>query len=84
MGDEIIKKTDVYSKQLSYYDNPKFLIQFDSKDWIKDLEFEITIVRMGSLWKRRLSQSMLNSMMSCYIFKYERDNKWKKIVLIWK
>ena len=78
MGDEIIKKTDVYSKQLSYYDNPKFLIQFDSKDWIKDLEFEITIVRMGSLWKRRLSQSMLNSMMSCYIFKYERDNKWKK------
>ena len=78
MGDEIIKKTDVYSKQLSYYDNPKFLIQFDSKDWIKDLEFEITIVRMGSLWKRRLSQSMLNFMMSCYIFKYERDNKWKK------
>ena len=78
MGDDIIKKTDVYSKQLSYYDNPKFLIQFDSKDWIKDLEFEITIVRMGSLWKRRLSQSMLNSMMSCYIFKYERDNKWKK------
>ena len=78
MGDDIIKKTDVYSKQLSYYDNPKFLIQFDSKDWIKDLEFEITIVRMGSLWKRRLSQSMLNSMMSCYIFKYERDNKWRK------
>ena len=78
MGDEIIKKNDVYSKQLSYYDNPKFLIQFDSKDWIKDLEFEITIVRMGSLWKRRLSQSMLNSMMSCYIFKYERDNKWRK------
>ena len=78
MGDEIIKKSDVYSKQLTYYDNPKFLIQFDSKDWIKDLEFEITIVRMASLWKRRLSQSMLNSMMSCYIFKYERDNKWKK------
>ena len=78
MGDQIIKKNDVYSKQLTYYDNPKFLIQFDSKDWIKDLEFEITIVRMASLWKRRLSQSMLNSMMSCYIFKYERDNKWKK------
>ena len=78
MGDEIIKKNDVYSKQLTYYDNPKFLIQFDSKDWIKDLEFEITIVRMASLWKRRLSQSMLNSMMSCYIFKYERDSKWKK------
>ena len=78
MGDEIIKKSDVYSKQLTYYDNPKFLIQFDSKDWIKDLQFEITIVRMASLWKRRLSQSMLNSMMSCYIFKYERDNKWKK------
>ena len=78
MGDQIIKKNDVYSKQLTYYDNPKFLIQFDSKDWIKDLEFEITIVRMGSLWKRRLSQSMLNSMMSCYIFKYERDNKWRK------
>ena len=78
MGDEIIKKTDVYTKQLTYYDNPKFLIQFDSKDWIKDLHFEITIVRMASLWKRRLSQSMLNSMMSCYIFKYERDNKWKK------
>ena len=78
MGDEIIKKSDVYSKQLTYYDNPKFLIQFDSKDWIMNLEFEITIVRMGSLWKRRLSQSMLNSMMSCYIFKYERDNKWKK------
>ena len=78
MGDEIIKKSDVYSKQLTYFDNPKFLIQFDSKDWIKDLKFEITIVRMASLWKRRLSQSMLNSMMSCYIFKYERDNKWKK------
>ena len=78
MGDEVVKKGDVYNKQMTYYDNPKFLIQFDSKDWIKDLEFEITIVRMASLWKRRLSQSMLNSMMSCYIFKYERDNKWRK------
>ena len=78
MGDDMIKSNDMYSRNLTYYDNPKFLIQFDSKDWIKDLTFEITIVRMASLWKRRLSQSMLNSMMSCYIFKSERDNKWKK------
>ena len=78
MGEDVIKKTDIYSKQLTYFDNPKFLLQFESKDWIKDLEFEVTIVRMASIWKRRLSQSMLNSMMSCYIFKYERDTKWKK------
>ena len=32
---------------------------------------------MNSIWKRRLSQSMINSMMSCYIFKNEMDGKWK-------
>ena len=66
-----------YKARLTYLDNPKFILQFDSKDWIKNLEFEVIVSRMNSIWKRRLSQSMINSMMSCYIFKNERDGKWK-------
>ena len=32
---------------------------------------------MSSIWKRSLSKSMINAMMSVYIFKYEREGKWK-------
>lgn len=71
------KNEDQYKKQLTWMDNPKFLLQFDSKDWIKNLEFEVIVSRSESIWKRRLSMSMINAMMSCYIFKYERD-KWKE------
>jgi serine/threonine-protein kinase HipA len=66
-------ETSQYKKQLSWLDNPKFLIQFDSKDWIKDLHFQIIISRSESIWKRRLSMSMINAMMSCYIFKYDNE-----------
>lgn len=76
--DIMTKKIDIFNNQISYLDNPKYLLQFNSKDWIMNLEFEVTLVRMSSVWKRRLSQSMINSMMSVYIFKYERDGKWKK------
>ena len=72
-----IKSDDQYKRQLTWMDNPKFLLQFDSKDWIKNLEFEVIVSRSESIWKRRLSMSMINAMMSCYIFKYERD-KWKE------
>ena len=71
------EETTQFQKELSWLDNPKFLIQFDSKDWIKDLKFQIILSRSESIWKRRLSMSMINSMMSCYVFKYERDN-WKE------
>ena len=66
-----------YKRKLTYFDNPKFILQFEAKDWIKNVDFEIIISRMNSIWKRRLSQSMINSMMSCYIFKNEMDGKWK-------
>ena len=69
-----------YKKQLTWLDNPKFLIQFDSKDWIKDLHFQIIISRSESIWKRRLSMSMINAMMSCYIFKYDKDKWFNKCV----
>ena len=68
------KDDDAY---LNWMSNPKFLLQFDSKDWIVNLKFEVIISRSESIWKRRLSQSMINAMMSCYIFKFERE-KWKE------
>lgn len=68
------KDTDCF---LNWMSNPKFLLQFDSKDWIKNLKFEIIISRSESIWRRRLSQSMINAMMSCYIFKFERE-KWRE------
>ena len=71
------KKIDDYKIPLTYFDNPKYIIQFDSKDWIKDLDIEIILSRMSSIWKRSLSKSMINAMMSVYIFKYEREGKWK-------
>ena len=71
--------TDEYKKIVSFLDNPKYILEFEAKDWIKNLEFEVIISRMNSIWKRRLSQSMINSMMSCYIFKNERDGKWSKL-----
>ena len=66
-------------KKLTYFDNPKFILEFDSKQWIKDLEFEILLSRMNSIWKNRLSQNIVNAMMSCYIFKNEKNGKWKKL-----
>lgn len=74
------KSDDLYKREISFEDNPKFLLQFDSKDWIKELEFEIILSRSSSIWKRRLSLSMINAMMSCYIFKYDRD-KWKDSIV---
>ena len=66
-------------KKLTYFDNPKFILEFNSKQWIKNLEFEILLSRMNSIWKNRLSQNMINSMMNCYIFKNEKNGKWRKL-----
>ena len=74
---QIKKKIDDYKIPLTYFNKPKNIIQFNSKDWIKDLDIEIILSRMSSIWKRSLSKSMINAMMSVYIFKYEREGKWK-------
>jgi hypothetical protein len=78
--DDILKKRkdeDNFSKRvLTYHDNPKFILSFDSKERISDIKFEITLSRSGAIWKKKIANSAINTMMGVYIFKYERD-RWR-------
>lgn len=71
------KEEESYAKKtITYFDNPKFHISFDSKDRISELEFEIVISRSETIWNKKIANSMVNSMVGIYIFKYDKD-KWR-------
>lgn len=81
--DEKYKKNeeDAYSKKvINWYDNPKFHITFDYKDRLPEVEFEIIVSRSDTIWSKKVAQSIVNSMMGVYIFKYDKE-KWRDLCI---
>jgi hypothetical protein len=70
------KDEDFSKKVLSWWDNPKFHISFDYKDRLPEIEFEIIISRSETIWKKKVANSIVNSMIGVYIFKFDKE-KWK-------
>ncbi len=71
------KEEDFTKKVISWYDNPKFQISFDYKDRLPEVDFEIIISRSESIWKKKIANSIVNSMIGVYIFKYDKE-KWRE------
>jgi hypothetical protein len=68
---------DYLKKRVDWYDNPKYLINFEAKDRIEEINFEIHLTRSQTIWKKKIANSIVNSMMGIYIFKYDKE-KWKQ------
>jgi hypothetical protein len=69
---------DTFAKKvITWYDNPKFLITFDSKEKLEKVEFEIILSRSETIWNKKIANNIVNSMVGIYLFKYDRD-KWKE------
>lgn len=71
------KLEDAYSKKVvTWLDNPKFHISFDNKDRIPEVSLEIYLSRAELIWNKKISNSIVNSMVGIYIFRYDKE-KWK-------
>ena len=70
------KDEDSNMKTISWYDNPKFHLWFDSKVKIPELEFEVVISRLDNIWQKVIANGIVNAMMGMYLFKYDKE-KWK-------
>ena len=75
------KKQRFPKKQLTWYDNPKFILSFDSKERISEVEFSIKIARSEFIWSKKNSGGMVNSMIGIYLFQFENGEKWKNYLL---
>ncbi len=71
------KDEDYTKRRVDWYDNPKFHLAFDSKDRIPEISFDIILTRSQTIWKKKVANSIVNSMMGVYIFKYDKE-KWKE------
>lgn len=76
--DEKKKKNDEenHFKKVTWYENPKFHLWFDSKVKIPEVEFEIKISRLDQIWQKIIAKGIVNAMMGVYLFKYDKE-KWK-------
>ena len=73
------KDEENFSKRiLTYFDNPKFIINFENKERINEVKFEVFLSRSETIWKKKIANSAINTMMGVYIFKYEKE-KWKDL-----
>lgn len=86
LANEVVKSKSTnmpkYSKkQLTWYDNPKFLLSFETKERIPELEFSIKISRSEFIWSKKATGGMVNSMMGIYLFQFENGDKWKSLLI---
>lgn len=67
-----------FKKTLSWYDNPKFLLSFEAKEKIPEIEFTIKLARSEFIWSKKISSGIVNSMIGLYIFHYDIGDNWKR------
>ena len=70
------KEEESNIKKISWYDNPKFHLWFESKVKIPELEFDVVISRLDNIWQKVIAKGIVNAMMGMYLFKYDKE-KWK-------
>jgi hypothetical protein len=70
------KEEESHVKKISWYDNPKFHLWFESKVKIPELEFEVVLSRLDNIWQKVIAKGIVNAMMGMYLFKYDKE-KWK-------
>ena len=63
-------------KVLTYLDNPKYILSFNSKERIPEISIEIVLSRSEAIWKKKIANTIINTMMGVYIFKYEKE-RWR-------
>lgn len=74
-------KSDVVKSSFikrTWHDNPKFVLNFEAKERIPELNFEVTISRSEFIWNKKVSYGIVNSMLGVYIFQNDPD-KWKSM-----
>lgn len=72
------KGVDDMKKIVHWMDNPKFHISFDYKDRLPEVEFEVIISRSETIWTKKIANSVVNSMVGIYIFRYDKD-RWREL-----
>ena len=79
-GNKIKKKENkqMYQKELSWLSNPKFILAFDSKDKIPEVEFTVKLARSEIIWNKKISSNIVNSMIGLYIFNFDSGDNWSK------
>ena len=70
-----------FKKVITWIDNPKFHLSFDAKERISELEFQVVIARSEFIWSKKISSSIVNSMIGMYIFQYDSNDRWKNLWL---
>jgi hypothetical protein len=75
-GDTNKRKTvDSFNKKIiTWLDNPKYHISFESKERIQKLEFEVILCRSSFIWGKTMSNNVVNSMAGIYIFNYNSES----------
>ena len=72
------KNIEQYSKKsIHWLENPKYHISFDYKDRLPEVDFQVIVSRSESIWNKKIANSIVNAMIGVYIFRYERDSKWR-------
>lgn len=72
------KSEQQFSKRkVNWLENPKYHISFDYKEKVPELDFQVVISRSETIWNKKIANSIVNAMIGVYIFRYERDAKWK-------
>lgn len=80
-GHEKKSETQFAKKKLNWLENPKYHISFDYKEKVPELDFQVVISRSETIWNKKIANSIVNAMIGIYIFRYERDSKWKNSCL---
>lgn len=42
-----------------------------------EVDFQVIVSRSESIWNKKIANSYVNAMIGVYIFRYERDAKWR-------